>query len=291
MIPLYIMLIPGILYFIIYRYLPMSGLIMAFQDFNLSKGFFRSEWVGVENFQKFFASPFFSIVVGNTVKISLLKLLVGFPMPIILSLMLNEVRNRPFKRTVQTVIYLPHFLSWVIIGNLIYIFFGSADGVVTTFCQQVFGTSPDVLSSPTAFPWVLILSDIWKELGWDTIIYMATLTSVSPEWYEAAQIDGANKFQQILHITLPAILPTIITMFILRIGTVMNAGFEQILILQNDAVYQVSEVIDTYSYQRGFLKGQYGFGAAIGLFQSVIGMILVIITNKLTRKTEGGGIW
>ncbi len=288
--PLYLMMLPGLAFFLIYRYVPMYGVVMAFQNFRLARGFFGSAWVGFANFEKFFTSAFFPMVMENTLVISIGKLLCGFPVPVILELMLNEVRCRPYKRTIQTVLYMPHFVSWVIVGSIINVFLLPGSGLIPQL-MSTFGMKANWLIEPQAFRWVLILSEIWKTAGWGTIVYMAALSGINTEMYEAALIDGANKRQQIMFITLPCIWPTILTMFILRIGGIMSAGFEQILVLQNDMVYSVSEIIDTYVYNRGFLKSDYGFGSAVGLFKSVIGMALVVFFNWLSRKTGEGRIW
>jgi putative aldouronate transport system permease protein len=290
-IPLYVMLVPGILYFLIYRYLPMYGVVMAFQKFRLAKGIFGSQWIGVENFTNFFTSQFFPMVMGNTIIISMLKLLLGFPAPIILALMLNEVRTISYKRVVQTIVYLPHFISWVILGNLINIFLAPGTGLIPLLAQQNFGIAVNWMIQDIPFRVLLIVSDIWKGVGWGSIIYIAALTGVDPNLYEASIIDGANKAKQIWYITLPAIIPVIITMFILRVGGILDAGFEQILILQNDMVYRTSEIIDTYAYFRGFVNGDYGFGSAVGLFKSVVGLLMVLFVNYLSKKAGEGRLW
>lgn len=288
--PLYLMMIPGLLFFLIYRYVPMYGVVMAFQNFRLARGFLNSPWIGFANFEKFFSSAFFPMVMQNTLIISLANLIFGFPFPIILALMLNEMRCRAYKRTIQTVIYLPHFVSWVIVGSIVNVFLLPGSGLIPMLLKPM-GITANWLIEPSAFRSVLVISDIWKNAGWGTIVYMAALSGISPELYEAAVIDGANKRQKILSITLPCIYPTILTLFILRIGGIMSAGFEQVLVMQNDMVYSVSEIIDTYVYNRGFLKSDYGFGAAVGLFKSVIGMALVVFFNWLSRKTGEGRIW
>jgi putative aldouronate transport system permease protein len=284
------MLLPGIAFFLIYRYLPMYGVIMAFQDFRLSRGFFGSKWVGLQNFNDFFTSAFFPLVMRNTILISFLKLLVGFPAPIILALMLNECRNQAFKRTIQTVVYLPHFISWVVLGNLVSIFFGVDTGLIPQVLNQWFGWNVRWLVEAGPFRVILVLSDVWKGIGWGSIIYLAALTGIDPTLYEAAYIDGAKKFQLLFHITLPVLLPLIATMLILRVGGILDAGFEQIFILQNSMVYRSSEIIDTYSYSRGFVNGEYGFGAAVGLFKSVIGLVMVLGANYFSRKYGEGGL-
>ncbi len=287
---LYLMMIPGLLFFLVYKYLPMYGLVMAFEDFSLTRGFFGSKWVGIANFRKFFTSAFFPMVMKNTLFISIAKLLVGFPIPVILALMLNEVRARRYKKTLTTIMYLPHFVSWVIVGSIVNVFLLPGSGIITSLLLKC-GIDAKWLIEPEPFRWVLVGSDIWKNAGWGTIIYMASLSAIDQQMYEAASIDGATKFQQIWRITLPCILPTVITIFILRIGGILSAGFEQVFVMQNDAVYISSEIIDTYVYNRGFLKSDYGFGAAVGLFKSVIGLGLVTFFNWLSRKLGEGNIW
>lgn len=289
-LPLYFLMLPGILYFIIYRYIPMYGVVMAFQDFRLVKGFSGSEWVGLKHFKDFFTSAFFPYVMKNTLIISLGKLLFGFPAPIILALMLNEVRNKRIKKTLQTVVYLPHFVSWVVIGNLISIFFGVGTGVIPTLFKEWFGVDVTWLIEGWPFRIMLILSDIWKNVGWGTIIYMAALTSVDPTLYEAAALDGASRWQQILHITLPCLIPLVTINLILRIGGILDTSFEQLLVMQNKMVYMDSVTIEMYAYERGFVQSNYGFGAAVGLFQSVVGLVMVMFANWFAKKYSGGGL-
>lgn len=289
-IPLYAMMTAGLIYILIYKYLPMYGVIMAFQDFRLARGFLGSDWVGLENFKSFFTSSFFPIVMRNTLIISFTKLIFGFPAPIILALMLDSIRSKWYKRTIQTVVYLPHFVSWIILGNIIAIFFGAGTGVISELINDLFGIQIKWLMEETPFRIMLVVSDIWKEAGWGTIIYIAALAGIDPALYEAASIDGAKKWHKLWYITLPSLLPLITTMFILRVGNIMNAGFEQIFTLQNPTVYMASETVELYSYSRGFLKGDYGFGSAVGLFQSAVGMVMVIIANRFADKYGEGGV-
>ena len=291
--PLYLMTIPGLLFFLVYHYFPIYGVIMAFQDFRLARGF-SSKWVGFENFRRFFTSPFFPMVMGNTMLLSLLKIIIGFPAPIILALMLNELKNQKFKKIIQTVVYLPHFISWVVAGNLIMIFFslntGIDSGVIPYIFDRLFNIEIKWIVEPWPFRWLLVFSDIWKSIGWGSIIYLAALTSIDPTLYEAAVIDGAKKGQLIIYITIPALIPLITIMFLMRIGGILNAGFEQVFILQNSLVYRSSEIIDTYSYSRGFLQGEYGFGSAVGLFKSLIGLVLVLYVIHLAHKHGEGSL-
>lgn len=287
---LYVMMIPGLLYFIIYRYIPMYGATIAFKDFRMSRGILNSPWIGFDHFERFFASPFFEMVLINTVLISLYKLLWEFPMPIIVAILLNEVRISLFKRTIQTVLYLPHFISWVIIGNLAFIFFGPSSGVITGFLADL-GIQTNLLMDPGKFRAVLVGLEIWKNVGWGTIIYLAAIVGVNHELYEASFIDGANRLQQVAYVTIPCILPVIIIMFILRLGGILDAGFDQIFIMQNALVYEVSEILDTYVYKAAFLQGQYALAAAVNLFKSIIGLILVLGANYLVRRTGEEGLF
>lgn len=285
--PLYMMMIPGALFFIVFKYIPMYGVVMAFQNFRMARGFFRSDWIGWANFEKVFASAFFPVVMRNTITISLYKILIGFPVPILIALMLNELHNKAFKKTMQTVMYMPHFISWIVVSSLVSTFFSSSTGVLA----QITGHSIDWLVNPGKFRGILIVSDIWKNAGWGTIIYMAALSGINSELYEAADMEGANRFQQTIYITLPSIWPTVLTMFILRIGGIMDAGFEQVLVMQNSSVYMVSEILGTYAYERGYVNAEYGFGAAVNLIQSAISFILVILVNYLSSKSGEGRLW
>ena len=288
---LYLMMIPGLLFLFVYRYLPMYGVVIAFKDFRIARGIWKSPWAGLVNFEELFLSPFFEMILRNTIIISGLKLIFVFPVPIILALMLNEVSALRLKKTIQTVLYLPHFLSWVVIGNLIFILIAPSTGVLSNFMQTVAGRQIDMLIHPDKFRILLVVSEIWKEAGWGMIIFLAALVGVDPNLYEASLMDGAKKLQQIWYITIPAIMPVIIIIFILRLGYVMDAGFEQIFILQNVMVYETSEIIDTYVYKAAFEHGRYALGAAAGLFKSVIGMALVLLANRLTKTAGSEAIW
>lgn len=285
-LPLYLLMLPGMIYLIVYRYAPMGGLIMVFKNFRITRGIFGSDWNGLQNFVQLFSVPNFPQILRNTVEISLLKLIFGFPAPIILALMLNELRNIAFKRTLQTALYLPHFISWVVCGTMVFTFFGPSSGVVTKVANEWFGIKLNLMMEPTSFRGLLVASDIWKEIGWGSIIYLAALTGIDSSYYEAAMIDGANKRQQLWYITLPCLMPTIMTMLLLRVGRIMNAGMEQIYVLQNSLVYDTSEILDTYIYKASFKGGQYAIGAAAGLFKSIIGLIFVVGTNKIAKRFD-----
>lgn len=288
---LYIMLIPCVVYFAIFHYVPMYGVVMAFKDFNFAKGIFGSDWIGLENFRYMFGLDEFYNVFKNSICLSLLRLFCGFPMPILLALMLNEVSSIKLKKTVQTVIYLPHFISWVVIGGIITNFLSPTWGVVNEFLGKL-GVEPVFFMAGTKyFRPIVVITSIWKEAGWGTILYLAAITSINPDLYEAAMLDGAGRFRQMLHVTLPGVIPTVITMFILRTGTIMNNGFEQILVLQNSQNLAVSEVFETYTYRVGILGGRYSFATTVGVFTSVIGMIMIIITNRIAKQFGERGLW
>ena len=282
---IYLLMLPGFLFFIIYRYIPMGGLVMVFKNYRITRGILASDWVGLQNFITLFSTPIFPLVIRNTILISLYKLIFGFPAPIIVALLLNELKNVAFKRTLQTILYLPHFISWVVLAGIINALFAPYTGALPLFLQRHFGIQLDLIMNPNNFVGLLVGSDIWKGVGWGSIIYLASITNIDTELYEAATVDGANKFQQLIRITLPLLIPVIMTMFILRIGHILDAGFEQIFILQNSLVYRVSEILDTYVYQL-FLQNQHSIGAASGLFKSVVGLILVLITNKIAKNFD-----
>lgn len=288
---LYIMLIPGIVFFIIFHYYPMYGVTIAFKDFQIAKGINASPWVGFKYFQQAFESPYFVQVTTNTIIISLYKLACGFPAPIILALMLNEVKNRYFSRIIQTITYLPHFISWVIIGGLLTDFLSPQGGLVNNILMSLDIKPIYFLASKQWFRSVLVISDIWKDVGWSSIIYLAALSSIDVQLYEAAQIDGANRLRQTWHVTLPGILSTVVILLILKLGTILNAGFWQIFILYNPAVYNVSDILDTWVYRTGIQNMQYSLATAVNLFKSIIALILVVITNKIASRLGNMGIW
>ncbi|MFD0961039.1 ABC transporter permease [Paenibacillus chungangensis] len=284
-------MLPGILYFLVYKYAPMWGIIIAFKDFNIFAGISESDWVGWQHFRDMFHDSQFYTVFFNTLIISIYKLLWGFPGPIILALLLNEVRHFLYKRSIQTLAYLPHFLSWVIVAGVLQNILSPTSGVVNQFLGYL-GIEPIFfLADPQWFRAVIVASDIWKDIGWGAIIYLAALSGVNPEMYEAATVDGANKWQQILKITIPSILPTIIILFILRLGHVLDVGFEQIFIMLNPLVHNVGDVIETYTYRVGITQGKYSYTTAVGLFKSLIGLLLVIAANRTAKKLGHEGLW
>lgn len=289
---LYLLLLPGILYFVIFRYIPMYGVVIAFQDFKMSKGIFDSDWVGLQQFKMLVQGLSFPSVFRNTVIISLYKLVVGFPAPIILALLLNEVRSRKFKKVTQTIVYLPHFISWVILAGLIATFLHPDTGIINEVVKLFNnGQGIDFLASKAHFRSILVITDVYKGIGWGSIIYIAAISGIDAEIYEAAMVDGAGRFRRMWNITLPALKSTIMVVFILNMGGILNAGFEQIYLLYNARVYEVADVIDTYVYRSGIVQSNYSLATAAGLFKSVISMVLVIGTNKLSHLFKEDGIW
>ena len=288
---LYVLLLPGLLYFILFKYVPMGGLVIAFKDYSPFLGIWGSKWVGLEQFRKFFSTPDFWRLFRNTLGISLLQLVLYFPAPIILSLFLNEVRHAGYKRTVQTLIYIPHFVSWVIVASLTYQLFNVSDGVINMIIKSLTGSTFDILSKSSTFWGLIVGQDIWRETGYGTIIYLAALAGVDQEMYEAARVDGANRWRLMWHITLPAIKGTIIMMLILRVGGLLNTGYEQIFLMRNDLNIEMADVFDTYIYTRGIKNGQYSFSAAAGMFKSVVGMILVLGSDRISKACGESGIY
>lgn len=288
---LYLLLLPGLLYFLVFKYVPMWGIMLAFQNYQPFTGFLKSEWVGFEHFRLFFNNPEFVMLLRNTLLLSFYNLIFFFPAPIILALLLNEVRLSFFKRTIQTMIYVPHFISMVIVASLTYVFLTTEGGTVNELLFQYTGNKIQFLSDPSWFRPVIILQTIWKECGWGTIIFLAALAAVDVEQYEAATIDGANRWRQIWHITLPAIRSTIVILLILRMGSVLDNGFEQIYLMLNPLNRSVGEVFDTYVYAMGITQGAFSYSTAVGLFKSVVGVTLVLGTNWLAKKFGQSGLY
>lgn len=288
---LYLLLAPGIIYFVVFCYIPMWGITIAFKDFNMFKGYFASPWVGFDNFVKLFQGVDFAEKFSNTLIISSLKLLFGFPAPIILALLLNELTSLKFKKTVQTILYLPHFISWVVLAGIIVSFVNPSDGVINYLIEALGGESIDFLNSLTWFRPLLVITDVYKGVGWGTVVYLAAISGVDQGLYEAAIIDGANKFKQMWHITLPSIKNVIVVLAILSLGGILNAGFDQIFLLYNPTVYDVADTIDTYVYRRGMISADYSLATAAGLFKSVIAMILIIGTNKIAKLFGEDAVW
>lgn len=281
---LYFLLIPGILFFVIFKYVPMFGLRIAFMDYNQYNPA-KSEWVWFKQFIKLFSRQSFLPVLRNTVVISLLKLIIGFPIPVILALMMNEMRNLKFKKISQTLLYLPHFISWVILAGIIMTLLDPDNGLITQWIYSLTGQKVMVMTSTTWFVPMLIVTDIYKGMGWGTILYFAAISGIDPQLYEAASIDGAGKWKQMLNITLPSIVPTIVVCFIMNCGNILNAGFDQIFMLYSSHVYDVADIIDTYVYRMGIINSDYSFSTAAGMFKSVVAFILIVIVNNIAKKT------
>ncbi len=290
----YLLALPGLLYFLIWHYLPMAGIIIAFKDVSPYGGvaqILKSDWVGLKHFTKFFSSYYFWDVLGNTLNISIQKLVFGFPAPIILALLVNEITNDRYKKVVQTVSYLPHFLSSVIMAGMLYNVLSTNGGLVNEIIKLFGGKPVFFLGESDYFVPTLVVSSIWQGVGWGTIIYLAAITGIDSQLYEAAKIDGANKLQQIIHITLPGVLGVASIMLIMNLGNILNAGFDQILLLYSPAVYDVADIIDTYVYREGLINMNYSYSSAVGLFKSVIGLILVLTVNGIIKKAGQTGIW
>lgn len=287
---LYLLILPGMIFLLIFRYIPIAGNVIAFMDFN-PYNMWGSEWVGLKHFITLFNKPAFLLVFKNTLVISLLKMIIGFPIPIILALMMNEMKNMKFKKVSQTLLYLPHFISWVVLSGLIMNMLDPDTGVVTAIINAVTGSKIQVLTDKQAFVPMLIVTDVYKNMGWGTIIYFAALSGVDPQLYEAAEIDGARKFKQMLHITLPSIMPTIIIQLILSCNNIVNAGFDQIFMLYSALVYDVADIIDTYVYRIGIQKADYSFSTAANMFKSIIALVMILIVNTVAKKTGNEGIW
>ncbi|AEE97141.1 MAG: putative aldouronate transport system permease protein [Clostridiales bacterium] len=288
---LYIMLIPAILYFLIFHYLPMYGVQLAFKDFVATKGIWGSPWVGFKHFERFFNGYNFGRLMANTLGISLYSLAVGFPIPIILAIMMNELRNGVIKNTVQTITYAPHFLSTVVVAGMIISFLSPSNGIVNKLIVALGGQPIYFMIEPAWFKTIYVLSDVWQHMGWNSIIYMAALAGIDPELHEAAIVDGASRMKRIWHIDLPGIMPTVVILLILNVGSIMNVGFEKVFLLQNNLNMPASDVISTYVYRMGILGAQYSFSTAVGLFNSVINFILLIIVNTISRRVNDVSLW
>lgn len=287
---LYLLLLPGMVFLLIFRYIPIFGNVIAFMEFN-PYDMARSTWVGFDQFIALFQKPAFWKVFRNTLYISLLKLVWGFPIPIALALMMNEMRCLPFKKTAQTLLYLPHFISWVVLAGLIMNLLDPSTGLVTALLKAITGRELQVLTDKKLFVPMLIVTDVYKSMGWGTIIYFAALSGVDPQLYEAAEIDGARKWKQLMHITLPSITPTIVIMLILSCNNIVNAGFDQIFMLYTPLVYDVADILDTYVYRIGIQNANYSFSTAAGMFKSVIALVMILIVNTVAKRTGNEGIW
>lgn len=287
---LYLMILPVVAFYLIFCYYPMYGAQIAFRDYTPKLGVFHSPWAGLKHFREFFDSVYFGRLIRNTISINLKNLIFGFPAPILFALLLNEVKGQKFKKVVQTVSYMPHFISTVVIAGMI-LQFTATDGVIT-WVMTLFGyPKQNLMLNPELFQPIYVISDIWQGLGWGSIIYIAAISGINAELYEAARMDGAGRFKQMWHVTLPGILPTIITMFILRVGNMMNLGFEKIILLYNSSIYETADVISTYVYRKGLVDQSYSFSTAVGLFNSLINLLLLFIANKLCKRLTEHSLW
>ncbi len=287
------MFLPGFLLILLFSYGPMYGIQIAFKDYSLGLGVWGSDWVGMKHFQRLFTDAKSLSVIWNTIAISLLKLGFGFPAPILLALILNEADNRIFKKTAQTVSYLPHFLSWIIVANLFTNLLSPGSGVVNHLIKLLGGQPVYFLTDPAMFRATLVFSSVWKEVGWGTVVYMAVIASIDVSMYEAAIADGANRLQRMIHLTLPSLIPTASILLILSVGGIMNAGFDQVFNMYNPLVLESTDIIDTYVYRVGLVNFSYSFSAAVGLFKSLVGLIMVLIVNSVTGRLSGkeNGLW
>lgn len=288
---LLLLVAPVLIYFFVFNYIPMYGAIIAFKDFTPGNTILSSQWVGIRWFKEFFRSIYFGRLIKNTLVLSLMNLAFNFPIPIIFALLLNEVRRENLKRVVQTVSYLPHFISLVVMVGIMSNFLSPTDGIINNLLVKMGMEPVNFMGEPEWFRPLYIGSGVWQNFGWNSIIYMATLSSIDPHLYEAARIDGCNRWNEMRHITLPSLAPTAVMLLILALGNLMNVGFEKIILMYSPATYDVADVISTYVYRRGILSAQYSFGAAVGLFNSVINFLLLLTVNKLSRRYTQIGLW
>ena len=286
----YLIMIPVVLFYFFFCYKPMYGIIIAFKDFSPAAGILGSDWVGLEHFRDFFDSYYFGRILKNTLIISLSSIIFGFPAPIIFALLLNEIKSPGFKRITQTISYMPHFISMVVVCGMITMFV-SDKGIITYILTLFGGKKVSMLSNPDYFVPIYVISGIWQEVGWGAIIYLSALSGIDPQLYEAAKIDGANRWKQTIHVTLPGISGTIIIMLLLRMGSVMNVGYEKIILLYNAGIYETSDVISTFVYRKGLLEYQWSYSAAVGIFNSIINFIIVVAFNKISKKFTEVRLW
>ncbi len=287
---LYLMILPILIYYAIFKFGPMFGLSIAFLDYKPARGILGSRFVGFKHFINFFTNYYFLRLLRNTIKISLCSLLT-FPCPIILALLLNELRSAKFSKMAQTVTYIPHFISTVVVCSMVIVLTGS-NGAITQILHTLFGVEEKaMLNNPAYFLPIYVLTELWQTLGWNSIIYLSALTGIDQQLYEAARVDGAGRWQQTIHVTLPGIAPTIIIMFILKMGKIFNVGYERVMLLYNDATLNVADVINTYVYRQGIVQAQYSYSTAVGLFNCLVSFGLVLLTNKISNKLNGSGLW
>ncbi|RGW13313.1 sugar ABC transporter permease [Enterococcus asini] len=288
---LYFMLLPGVLYFIVFKYIPMGGLVIAFQDYQPFLGILGSPFVGLKHFIRLFSTDTFLLLMKNTLIIFGMNIVFSFPFPIILALMINELRSSKLKKAVQTIIYLPHFMSWVIVVSVFYILLTTEGGVINNIIESFGGEKISFLTSKAWLRPMYIFQEIWKGAGWGTIVYLAAITNVDEQLYEAADMDGASKLRKMWHITLPCIRPTIVTLLILKIGDVLELGFEHMFLLMNSMNRDVAQIFDTFVYTSGIKNGQFSYSTAVGLFKGLVGLILVVLANKLAKKVGEDGVY
>lgn len=288
---LYLLLLPGTIYLVIFKYLPMYGLGIAFQDYTVYEGVLNSPFVGMEKFRQLMSNQMFWKAFGNTVRISLLRLLFGFPAPILFALLLNELAGRKFRRVVQSVSYLPHFISWVILAGVLDVFINNSNGVIMVALRNMGITPPDIMTSNTWFVPMLIVTGIYKSMGYGAIVYLAAITGVDPGLYESAVIDGAGRFRLVWNITIPSIMPVICIMFILNLGSILEGGFDQIFVLYNPMVYRSADIIDTFVYRMGIVASDYSIGAAAQFFKSIISMLLIVGGNTAVKRMNQASLW
>ena len=289
--PYYVMLLPGIIYIVMFKYIPMMGSVIAFKDYSAYQGIWASPWCGLDNFKKLFQYPDFYKILKNTLVLGILKTVLTFPIPVILALMLNEIRNAKVKKIVQTIICIPYFVSWVVVGGLVFDICGV--GGLFNNLREFFGMDPLlVMQKESWFRPIYVLSTIWKESGWGTVVYLAAISSIDPSLYESAAIDGASRFQKMRYITFPLLIPRILTLLLLNIGSFLTLGFDQVYNLYTPMTYAVADIFDTYVFRVGIQQAQYSFATAVGLFQSVVGLIMVVTFNKIANKiSDDGGLW
>ena len=288
---LYLMLIPMVVAYLVFSYRPMVNLIIAFKDYSPFLGPWESKWIGLEHFREFFSSPYAYRIIRNTLTISISSLLFSFPAPIILALMLNEVSNARFRKLAQTVTYIPHFISIVVICGMVNSFLSPTSGVVNKIIEFFGGDSVYFMSKPELFVPIYIFTIIWRNTGYSSIVYIAALTAIPSELYEAAEVDGAGRWKQMLHVTLPGILPTIVVMLLVQLGKILNVGYEIIILLYNPGTYETADVINTYVYRTGILEGRYDYATAIGLLNSIVALVLVLVANHFSHKLTETSLW
>jgi putative aldouronate transport system permease protein len=288
---LYFLILPGMIYFLLFKYLPMWGIVIAFQNYQPFLGISGSDWVGLQHFERFFTDDKFWLLLKNTSVLAVLNIVFFFPLPIVIALMLNELRSELYKRFLQTLVYVPHFVSWVVVVGIVYIFFSTEEGVFNQILASLGFEKINFLLSKTWFPVMITAEVIWKETGWGTIIFLAALAGVDVSLYESARLDGAGRWRQMWHITLPGIRSTVIILLILRLGQFLDTSFEQIFLMLNAANREVGEVYDTYVYMTGIRQGQFSYSAAVGLFKSLVGFVLVVIANALAKKFGEEGVY